>query len=50
MADIVARGPMGCLVLPGDQVEDFLTSYPSVMYQMLKAQARRLRGANQWRS
>jgi len=50
VADIVARTPLRCLVLPADQVRGFLTQYPSVMYRMLQAQSRRLRTANQWRS
>ena len=50
VADVVANGPMSCLVLAADQVEGFLQAYPPVMYRMLQAQALRLRGANQWRS
>jgi CRP-like cAMP-binding protein len=49
-ADVIALTPMRCLVLPGDQVEDFLISNPKVMYRMLQVQARRLRKSNQWRS
>jgi CRP-like cAMP-binding protein len=49
-ADVIALTPMRCLVLPGDQVEGFLTSNPQVMYRMLQVQARRLRKSNQWRS
>ena len=50
VADIVARRELRCLVLAGDQVQELLTSYPTVMYRMLQEQARRLRRANQWRS
>ena len=50
VADIVAISPLRTLVLAGDQVADFLTQYPSVMYRMVQAEARRLRQANQWRS
>lgn len=50
VADVVALGPVRCLVLAGPKVESFLTSYPKVMYRMLQAQARRLRNANRWRS
>jgi CRP-like cAMP-binding protein len=50
VADIVAVRPMRCLVLAADQVQDFLTDHPQVMYRMLQVQARRLRQANQWRS
>ncbi len=50
VADVVAKRPLRCLVLPGPQVEHFLLSNPRVMYRMLQAQARRLRNANRWRS
>ena len=50
VADVVAERPLRCLVLAAEQVEAFLNSYPSVMFRMLQAQARRLRAANLWRS
>jgi CRP-like cAMP-binding protein len=50
VADVVAKSPLRCLVLPGEQVEGFLTSHPQVMFRMLKAQARRLRETNRWSS
>jgi CRP-like cAMP-binding protein len=46
IADVTATRQLRCLVLPGPQVETFLTSQPKVMYRMLQAQARRLRSAN----
>ncbi|MGH2813332.1 MAG: Crp/Fnr family transcriptional regulator [Actinomycetota bacterium] len=49
-ADVVALGPLRCLVLSGPEVEHFLMAHPRVMYRMLQAQARRLRNANLWRS
>lgn len=49
-ADILAVGPVRCLVLPGPSLEDFLVAYPRVMYRMLQTQARRLRNANQWQN
>ncbi len=49
-ADVVARRPLHCLVLPGSELETFLTSYPRVAYRMIQALARRLRTANRWRS
>lgn len=49
-ADIVAQGPLRCLVLPGPELRDFLISHPSVMYRMLQSEARRLRSANQWQN
>ncbi|MDP9325512.1 MAG: cyclic nucleotide-binding domain-containing protein [Candidatus Dormibacteraeota bacterium] len=50
VADVVALSALHCLVLPGEQVQGFLTAYPQVMFRMLKAQARRLRETNQWSS
>ena len=47
IADIVAVRPLRCLVLAGPRVESFLVDHPRVMYRMLQAQARRLRGANE---
>lgn len=49
-ADVVAAGRLHCLVLPGPEVEGFLTSQPRVMFRMLQAQARRLRATLRWRS
>src|SRR5882672_4415723 len=48
--DVVARGPLRCLVLAGPQVETFLKAHPPVMFRMLQALARRLRNANRWRN
>lgn len=50
VADVVAVGPLRCLVLPASGVEAFLVGHPRVMYRMLQASARRLRNANRWRS
>jgi CRP-like cAMP-binding protein len=50
VADVVAVGPLRCLVLAGPSVEAFLVGHPRVMYRMLQASARRLRNANRWRS
>lgn len=50
VADVVAVGPLRCLVLPASGVETFLVGHPRVMYRMLQASARRLRNANRWRS
>lgn len=49
-ADVVAARPMRCLVLPGGEVERFLTSVPPVLFRMLQAEARRLRATIQWQS
>lgn len=50
VADVVAVGPLRCLVLAASGVETFLVGHPRVMYRMLQASARRLRNANRWRS
>jgi CRP-like cAMP-binding protein len=49
-ADVVALRPLRCLVLAGPDVEEFLVTYPRVMFRMLQAEARRLRATIQWRS
>ena len=49
-ADVVASGPLRCVVLAGPVLNDFLQSHPTVMFRMLQAVARRLRASNQWRS
>ncbi len=48
-ADVVAVGPLRCLVLAAPDVEAFLMAYPRVTYRMLQAEARRVRSANLWR-
>lgn len=50
VADVVAVGPLRCLVMAASGVETFLVGHPRVMYRMLQASARRLRNANRWRS
>lgn len=45
-ADVVARTPLRCLMLPGPELRDFLLRYPTVSYRMLGAMAQRLRTAN----
>ncbi len=50
VADIVASRAVRCLVLSGPELEEFLVSFPRVMYRMLQAEARRLRSANLWQS
>ena len=47
-ADVVATAMLRCLVVPGPEVESFLVERPRVMFRMLQAEARRLRGANLW--
>jgi len=50
VADVVSTGSLHCIVLAGPVLEEFLLAHPPVMFRMLQALARRLRGANQWRS
>jgi CRP-like cAMP-binding protein len=50
IADVVAVGPLRCLVMGGPQVEAFFVEHPRVMFRMLQALARRLRNASRWRS
>lgn len=50
VADVVALGPLHCLVLPRDELRDWLLGLPTVAFRMLQAEARRLRSADQWRS
>jgi CRP/FNR family transcriptional regulator, cyclic AMP receptor protein len=49
-ASIVTRTPLSCLVVPGAEVQAFLVSHPLVTYRILKAEARRLRTASEWRT
>ena len=49
-ASIVTRTPVSCLVVPGAEVQAFLVSHPQVTYRILKAEARRLKTASEWRT
>ncbi|TMC27320.1 MAG: cyclic nucleotide-binding domain-containing protein [Chloroflexi bacterium] len=50
VADIVAATPLRCLVLPGGQLEGFLTAHPRVMYRLLQGEARKLKNTTKWLS
>jgi CRP-like cAMP-binding protein len=50
VADIVAVGPLRCLVLPSAQVESFLKAHPNVMYRLLQGEARKVRTTTNWLS
>jgi CRP-like cAMP-binding protein len=50
VGDVVALGPLHCLVLPRADLHDWLREMPSVAFRMLQAEVRRLRTANRWRS
>jgi CRP-like cAMP-binding protein len=47
-ADIVANGPLRCLVLAAGQLEGFLTAHPRVMFRLLQGEARKLKNTTQW--
>jgi CRP/FNR family transcriptional regulator, cyclic AMP receptor protein len=49
-ASIITRTPVTCLVIQGDGIQDFLVSHPLVTYRILKAEARRLKTASEWRT
>jgi CRP-like cAMP-binding protein len=49
-ADVVAVGPLRCLVLGGPELEGLLLAYPRMMLRMLMTESRRVRNANLWRS
>jgi CRP-like cAMP-binding protein len=50
VADIVAQQGLRCLVLPGPQIESFLTAHPRVMFRLLQGEARKLRNTTKWLS
>ncbi|MGH2756219.1 MAG: Crp/Fnr family transcriptional regulator [Actinomycetota bacterium] len=47
-ADIVALGPLHCLVLARSNLSEWLLSMPPVALRMLQAELRRLRAAGRW--
>jgi CRP-like cAMP-binding protein len=49
-ADITALTSLTCIVLPRNQLTEWLASKPAVMLRMLQAEVRRLRAASRWRS
>ena len=49
-ADIVTRSPVTCLVVPADELEEFLVGNPRVMYRVLQIEARRVRTAGRRRN
>jgi CRP-like cAMP-binding protein len=50
VADIVSRSPLRCLVIPPDEVEQFLLHHPRVAVRMLKIEARRLKSMDEARA
>jgi CRP-like cAMP-binding protein len=49
-ADVVALTPLRCLVLPRNELQEWLVSLPWVTLRLLQAELRRLSIANRWRS
>jgi CRP-like cAMP-binding protein len=49
-ADIVARSPLRCLVIPASEVEALLIDHPRITLRMLKIEARRLRSMDEARA
>jgi CRP/FNR family transcriptional regulator, cyclic AMP receptor protein len=49
-ASIITRSPVTCLVIPGADVQEFLVAHPLVTFRILKAEARRLKTASEWRT
>jgi len=50
VADIVARSPLRCLVIPPDEVDTLLLQHPRVTLRMLKTEARRLKTTDEARA
>ena len=48
-ADVVAKTPLRCLVVPGPEAESFLLANPPVAVNMLKAEALRLSRLLEWK-
>jgi CRP-like cAMP-binding protein len=49
VADVQARGPVHCVVIPRAEVEPFLLENPRVTLRLLQAEARRLRTVDESR-
>jgi CRP-like cAMP-binding protein len=50
VADIVAAHGLRCAIIAGPALEAFMLTHPTVMYRMLKAEARKLQRATSWRT
>jgi CRP-like cAMP-binding protein len=48
-ADVIASSMLRCLTIPNNELKAFMLRQPSVMYRMLRVEARRLRAAIAWR-
>ncbi|MDQ6859324.1 MAG: cyclic nucleotide-binding domain-containing protein [Chloroflexota bacterium] len=50
IADIVALHMLRCAIIPAPALEAFMLGHPTVLYRMLKAEARKLQKATSWRT
>ena len=50
VADIVALHVLRCAIIPAPALESFMLGHPTVLYRMLKAEARKLQKATTWRT
>jgi CRP/FNR family transcriptional regulator, cyclic AMP receptor protein len=50
VSDIVAQRPLRCLVLPCEQLEEFLVAHPRVLFRLLQGEARKVRNTTRWLS
>ena len=50
VADIVALHMLRCAIIPAPALEAFMLGHPTVLYRMLKAEARKLQKATSWRT
>ena len=50
VADIVAARNLRCAIIAGPDLERFMQSHPTVLYRMLKAEARKLQRATSGRA
>ena len=50
VSDIVAERPLRCLVLPCEQLEQFLVAHPRVLFRLMQGEARKVRNTTRWLS
>lgn len=50
VSDIVAQRPLRCLVLPCEQLEQFLVAHPRVLFRLMQGEARKVRNTTRWQS
>ena len=48
--DVIALTPLRCIVLPRDDLTEWLKTKPTVILRMLQAEVLRLRAASHWRN